>query len=78
MMPEPTSCAPRSQEASAEAASSSEPAGQDHGQWNAAMTREFKQPPTPEESIIAAPDVPEPSPQTRNEADPFHRSDEDW
>eukprot|EP00975_Prorocentrum_lima_P071049 12935525-Prorocentrum_lima.AAC.1 len=48
MLPEPTSCTPRSQDASAEAASSSEPAGQDHGQWNAVMTREFKQPQAPE------------------------------
>eukprot|EP00975_Prorocentrum_lima_P003997 869149-Prorocentrum_lima.AAC.1 len=43
MPPEPSSCTPRSQDVSAEIASASEPAGQEYGQWNATMSREFKQ-----------------------------------
>eukprot|EP00975_Prorocentrum_lima_P008874 1892259-Prorocentrum_lima.AAC.1 len=78
MMPEPTSGTPRSQDASAEATSASERAGQEHGQWNAAMAREVKQSPNPEGSIPTAPEVPGSSSQDIREADSLHRSDEDW
>eukprot|EP00975_Prorocentrum_lima_P060631 12721217-Prorocentrum_lima.AAC.1 len=58
MIPEPISATRRSQDASPEAASASEPARQERGQWHAAVTREVKQSPNPEGSVPTAPEIP--------------------
>eukprot|EP00975_Prorocentrum_lima_P069677 12927768-Prorocentrum_lima.AAC.1 len=43
MLPEPSSCTPRSLDVSADAASSSEPARPGPSSWDAMMPKEFKQ-----------------------------------
>eukprot|EP00975_Prorocentrum_lima_P063239 12890403-Prorocentrum_lima.AAC.1 len=58
MMPEQIAGTPRSQDASAEAASTSEHTGQERGQWNAAMMRDVRQLSNPEGSVPTALDVP--------------------
>eukprot|EP00975_Prorocentrum_lima_P048177 10076712-Prorocentrum_lima.AAC.1 len=74
----PIAGTPRSQDASAETASASDPAGQDRGQWNAAMMRDVRQSPNPEGSVPTAFEAPGSSSQDMREPDPVRRNDEDW